>query len=159
GGGRRAAAVPAAPRGASPRFCVARGDDARGPPRAARELSRRRAARAPREFRGDPSARRRGVTGRLMRRMAAAIVLLAALATPARAADRPAGRVDAQMLLDLDLLADGDPARHRDQGIAERMRMLDRRLLPDPPAPAPPADRAATPAARPPATPTEAGPK
>ena len=94
-----------------------------------------------------------------MRRMAAAIVLLAALATPARAADRPAGRVDAQMLLDLDLLADGDPARHRDQGIAERMRMLEMLRLLESPATATSADRAATPAARPPATPTEAGPK
>ena len=94
-----------------------------------------------------------------MRRMAAAIALMAALTTPARAADRPAGRVDAQMLLDLDLLADGDPARHRDQGIAERMRMLEMlRLLESPAAPTA-ADRAATPAARPSATPTEAAPK
>jgi hypothetical protein len=88
-----------------------------------------------------------------MRRMAAVIALAVALATPARAADRPAGRVDAQMLLDLDLLADGDPARHRDQGIAERMRMLEMLRLLESPAAATPADRAATPAARPSATP------
>ena len=95
-----------------------------------------------------------------MRHVAAVIALVAAFAAPARAADRPAGRVDAQMLLDLDLLADGDPARHRDQGIAERMRMLEMlRLLESPAAATPadraatPADRAATPAARPPAIP------
>lgn len=88
-----------------------------------------------------------------MRRMAAVIALAVALATPARAADRPASRVDAQMLLDLDLLADGDPARHRDQGIAERMRMLEMLRLLESPAAATPADRAATPAARPSATP------
>ena len=95
-----------------------------------------------------------------MRRMAAVIALVAAFAAPARAADRPAGRVDAQMLLDLDLLADGDPARHRDQGIAERMRMLEMLRLLESPAAAAPADRAAAPAARPsaiPAPPADAG--
>jgi len=95
-----------------------------------------------------------------MRRMAAVIALVAALATAARAADRPAGRVDAQMLLDLDLLADGDPARHRDQGIAERMRMLEMLRLLESPAAATPADRASTPAARPstpPAPPADTG--
>jgi hypothetical protein len=97
-----------------------------------------------------------------MRRMAAAIALLAALAMPARAADRPGGRLDAQMLLDLDLLAEADPARHRDQGIAERMRMLEMLRLLESPAGAAPADRASTPAARPsatPAPPAEAGSK
>jgi len=95
-----------------------------------------------------------------MRHVAAVIALVAAFAAPARAADRPAGRVDAQMLLDLDLLADGDPARHRDQGIAERMRMLEMLRLLESPAAATPADRAATPAARPsaiPAPPADAG--
>jgi hypothetical protein len=97
-----------------------------------------------------------------MRRMTAAIALVAALATPARAADRPAGRVDAQMLLDLDLLTEADPSRHRDQGIAERMRMLEMLRLLESPAAATPADRAATPAVRPsatPAPPAEAAPK
>jgi hypothetical protein len=97
-----------------------------------------------------------------MRRMAAAIALLAALAMPARAAERPTGRVDAQMLLDLDLLAEADPARHRDQSIAERMRMLEMLRLLESPAGATPADRASTPAARPaatPAAPAEAGSK
>ena len=97
-----------------------------------------------------------------MRRMAAAIALLAALAMPARAADRPGGRVDAQMLLDLDLLTEADPARHRDQGIAERMRMLEMLRLLESPAGAAPADRASTPPARPsttPAPPAEAGSK
>jgi hypothetical protein len=97
-----------------------------------------------------------------MRRMAAVIALLAALAMPARAADRPGGRLDAQMLLDLDLLAEADPARHRDQGIAERMRMLEMLRLLESPAGAAPADRASTPAARPsatPAPPAEAGSK
>ena len=97
-----------------------------------------------------------------MRRMAAVIALLAALAMPARAADRPGGRLDAQMLLDLDLLAEADPARHRDQGIAERMRMLEMLRLLESPAGAAPADRASTPAARPsatPAAPAEAGSK
>jgi hypothetical protein len=92
--------------------------------------------------------------------MAAVIALMAALATPAIAADRPAGRVDAQMLLDLDLLAEGDPARHRDQSIAERMRMLEMLRLLESPAAATPADRASTPAARPsapPAPPADAG--
>ena len=55
-----------------------------------------------------------------MREMAAVIALVTALATPARAADRAADRVDAQMLLDLELLAEADPARHRDQTLAER---------------------------------------
>lgn len=80
-----------------------------------------------------------------MRRMAALIAMLAALATPARAADRPV--VDAQMLLDLDLLTDGDPARHRDQSVAERLRMLELlRLLESPAAatPARPAQPSAT---------------
>ena len=97
-----------------------------------------------------------------MRRMAAVIALLAALAMPARAADRPGGRLDAQMLLDLDLLAEADPARHRDQGIAEHMRMLEMLRLLESPAGAAPADRASTPAARPSATPVppaEAGSK
>ena len=97
-----------------------------------------------------------------MRRMAALMTLLAALATPARAADRAGDRVDAQLLLDLDLLAEADPARHRDQGIAERMRMLEMLGLLDSPAGAVPARRSSTPAARPspaPAPPAEAGPK
>ena len=97
-----------------------------------------------------------------MRRMAAALALFAALATPARAADRPGGRVDAQMLLDLDLLAEADPSRHRDQGIAERMRMLEMLRLLESPAGATPADRASASPARPsatPAPPAEAGSK
>jgi len=95
-----------------------------------------------------------------MRRMAAVIALVAALAAPVRAADRPGGRVDAQMLLDLDLLAEADPARHRDQGIAERMRLLEMLRLLESPAGATPVDRASTPAARPPPpAPAEAGSK
>lgn len=97
-----------------------------------------------------------------MRHMGAVIALVAALAAPVRAADRPAGRVDAQMLLDLDLLAEADPAQHRDQGIAERMRMLEMLRLLESPAGATPAGRASTPAARPspaPASPAEAGSK
>lgn len=73
-----------------------------------------------------------------MRRMAAVVLALAVVTTPARAADRSADRVDAQMLLDLDLLADDDPARHHDQSVAERMRMLEMlRLLESPAAAAP----------------------
>jgi len=96
-----------------------------------------------------------------MRRMAAAVIaLVAALAAPVCAADNPGGRVDAQMLLDLDLLAEADPARHRDQGIAERMRMLEMLRLLESPAGATPADRAATPAIRStPPSPGEAGSK
>jgi hypothetical protein len=74
-----------------------------------------------------------------MRRLVAILIALAAAgATVAQAGDRPSGRVDAQMLLDLDLLAEGDPARHHDQSVAERMRMLEMlRLLESPPAAAP----------------------
>jgi len=95
-----------------------------------------------------------------MRSMVAVIALVAAFAAPARAADRPGGRVDAQMLLDLDLLAEADPARHRDQGIAERMRMLEMLRLLESPAGAAPVDRTSTPAAPPtPSSPGEAGSK
>ena len=95
-----------------------------------------------------------------MRSMVAVIALVAAFAAPARAVDRPGGRVDAQMLLDLDLLAEADPARHRDQGIAERMRMLEMLRLLESPAGAAPVDRTSTPAARPtPPSPGEAGSK
>jgi hypothetical protein len=77
--------------------------------------------------------------------MAALIAILAALVTPARAADHPP--IDAQMLLDLELLSDGDPARHRDQSVAERLRMLELlRVLESPAAATPPR------AERPPAT-------
>lgn len=86
-----------------------------------------------------------------MRRMAALIAVLATLATPARAADRPADRVDAQMLLDLELLTEADPARHRDQGLAERMRMLEVLRLLESPAGATHARGSSRPAARPPA--------
>ena len=95
-----------------------------------------------------------------MRRMAALIAILAALTTPARAADRTGQRVDAQMLLDLDLLAEGDPARHRDQGVAERLRMLEMLGLLESPAATTPARRAPTPSGRvaPPSSPApEAG--
>jgi hypothetical protein len=94
--------------------------------------------------------------------MAALVAILAALATPARGAAQSADRVDAQMLLDLDLLAEGDPARHRDQSLAERVRMLELlRLLESPAAAAPPRGPS-TPAARPPAAtapPAEGGTK
>jgi hypothetical protein len=94
--------------------------------------------------------------------MTALIAVLVALASPARAADRPGDRVDAQMLLDLDLLAEGDPARHRDQSVAERMRMLEMLGLLESPAGATPARRSSTPAARPsptPPAPADAGSK
>jgi hypothetical protein len=80
-----------------------------------------------------------------MRRMAALIAVIAALVTPARGAGQPA--IDAQMLLDLELLTDGDPARHRDQNVAERLRMLELLRLLESPAAAAPARTA-----RPPAT-------
>jgi len=85
--------------------------------------------------------------------MAPVIAVLVALASQAHAADRPGDRVDAQMLLDLDLLAEGDPARHRDQGVAERMRMLEMLGLLESPGTAP-ARRSSTPAARPAPTPS-----
>jgi len=88
-----------------------------------------------------------------MRRMAPVIAVLVALASQAHAADRPGDRVDAQMLLDLDLLAEGDPARHRDQGVAERMRMLEMLGLLESPGTAP-ARHSSTPAARPAPTPS-----
>jgi hypothetical protein len=70
--------------------------------------------------------------------MLIALIVLGAVATMAHAGDRPSDRIDAQMLLDLDLLAEGDPARHHDQGVAERMRMLEMlRLLESPAAAAP----------------------
>ena len=73
-----------------------------------------------------------------MRRMAAVLIALAAVATPVHGGDRPSDRVDAQMLLDLDLLAEGDPAQHHDQSVAERMRMLEvLRMLDSPAGPAP----------------------
>ena len=85
-----------------------------------------------------------------MRRVAALLVVLAALAAPARAADRPAdrpsNRIDAQMLLDLELLREGDPARHRDQSLAERMRMLELLRVLESPAAATPAREPAPPA-------------
>jgi len=89
-----------------------------------------------------------------MRRMAALIAVLVALASRAHAADRPGDRVDAQMLLDLDLLAEGDPSQHRDQGLAERMRMLEILGLLESPAGTTPARRSSTPAARPAPTPS-----
>jgi hypothetical protein len=76
--------------------------------------------------------------------MAAVLIALAAVATPSLAGDRPSDRVDAQMLLDLDLLAEGDPAQHHDQSVAERMRMLEVLRMLDSPAAAAPA-RSATP--------------
>jgi hypothetical protein len=83
--------------------------------------------------------------------MAVLIAMVAAVVTPARAADQPP--IDAQMLLDLDLLTDGDPARHRDQSVAERLRMLELLRLLESPAAATPAR-----AARPPATPAPPAP-
>jgi len=59
-----------------------------------------------------------------MRRMAALMSVVAALASPAGTAERD-NRVDAQMLLDLDLLREADPSRHRDQGLVERLRLLE----------------------------------
>jgi hypothetical protein len=97
-----------------------------------------------------------------MRRMAALVAILAALATPARAAERPGERLDAQMLLDLDLLTEADPTRHRDQSLAERMRLLEVLRMLESPAGAAPARGSSTPAARPPATstaPAEGGAK
>jgi hypothetical protein len=73
-----------------------------------------------------------------MRRVAACLAVVALAAGPARATER----LDAEMLLDLDLLRE-DPARYRDQGLAERIRVLEiLRMLETPPAPAtpPPAD-------------------
>ncbi len=95
-----------------------------------------------------------------MRRVAALLAVVAALATPARAADRPSERLDAQMLLDLELLREADPARHRDQSLAERMRMLEVLRMLESPAAATPARE--TPGARPsatPAPPTQGGVK
>lgn len=95
-----------------------------------------------------------------MRRTAALIAILAALATPALAADRPGDRVDAQMLLDLDLLAEADPMRHRDQSVAERLRMLEMLGLLESPAAATSSRRPTAPAGRPappPTAPTEGG--
>jgi hypothetical protein len=97
-----------------------------------------------------------------MRHMAALVAIIAALATPARPAAQPADRVDAELLLDLDLLAEGDPARHRDQSLAERVRMLELLRLLESPAAAAPARGSSTPAARPPAAtapPAEGGTK
>ena len=84
-----------------------------------------------------------------MRRVAVVLTVLAALTTPARAAER----LDAQMLLDLELLREGDPARHRDQGLAERMRMLEVLRVLESPAAAMPARESSPPGVRPPATP------
>jgi hypothetical protein len=84
-----------------------------------------------------------------MRRVAVVLTVLAALTTPAHAAERG----DAQMQLDLELLREGDPARHRDQGLAERMRMLEVLRVLESPAAATPAREPAPPGARPPATP------
>ena len=77
-----------------------------------------------------------------MRRVAVVLTVLAALTTPARAAER----VDAQMLLDLELLREGDPARHRDQSLVERMRMLELLRVLESPAAATPAREPAPPA-------------
>jgi hypothetical protein len=71
-----------------------------------------------------------------LRGTALLVAALVSLAVPARAAD---DRVDAALLLDLDLLAEADPARHRDQGPAERLRMLELLRLLEAPAPARPA--------------------
>ena len=92
-----------------------------------------------------------------MRHMAALLLGLVALAAPARAADRPAERIDAQMLLDLELLREGDPARHRDQSLAERMRMLELLRVLESPAAATPARESSPPGVRPPATPAPSG--
>ena len=89
-----------------------------------------------------------------MRAMAAVVGIVAALATPALAADRRADRVDAQMLLDLDLLSQGDPARHRDQGVAEELGVLEMLRRLESPADAAPARRRSAPP--PPATPAPA---
>jgi hypothetical protein len=87
-----------------------------------------------------------------MRIMAALIALITALATPARAGDASAERVDARMLLDLDLLAEADPAQHRDRALVERLRLLE--VLPAIDAAAPGTSRrpATPPATRPPTT-------
>src|SRR5438046_2426725 len=83
-----------------------------------------------------------------------------------RAPRRPDGRracaaerVDAQMLLDLELLREGDPARHRDQSLAERMRMLELLRVLESPAAATPARESSPPGVRPPATSGQEGAK
>ena len=88
-----------------------------------------------------------------MRTMAIVLAVMTTLAAPAWGADAPAGRVDARMLLDLDLLAETDPAQHRDQSVAERMRLLEMLRMLESPAGAassPPS----TPATRTPALPS-----
>jgi hypothetical protein len=94
-----------------------------------------------------------------MRRVAALIAIVAALTTPARAADRPGERVDAQMLLDLELLAEANPMRHRDQSVAERLGMLEMLGLLESPAAATSSRRPSTPAGRtsPPSSPPTDG--
>jgi hypothetical protein len=81
-------------------------------------------------------------------RGAAALLAVLVLVNTAGAAASDA-RVDAKLLLDLDLLAETDPARHRDQGPAERMRMLELLRMLESPAAAAPA-RESSPATTPP---------
>lgn len=69
----------------------------------------------------------------------AAIVVAQAAPLPERASG-----VDAQMLLDLDVLREADPARLRDQGIVERLRLLE--LLRAIEAPVAPSERPQPPA-------------
>lgn len=67
-----------------------------------------------------------------MRGALAGLAVLAAVAAPATVP--AAEKLEAQMLLDLDLLRE-DPARYRTQGAAERAQMLELlRLLETPPA-------------------------
>jgi hypothetical protein len=81
-----------------------------------------------------------------MRSVVGLVAVMVAQVAPLPGA--PAGGVDAQMLLDLDLLRDADPARHRDQAIVERLRLLELlRAIEAPVAPgAPPRERPASPA-------------
>jgi hypothetical protein len=74
------------------------------------------------------------------------VVALAAIVV-AQVAPLPGGRtggVDAQMLLDLDVLREADPARLRDQGVVERLRLLE--LLRAIEAPVAPSERPQPPA-------------
>src|SRR3989442_14846824 len=121
-GSRHGAAAVHAPAGraaAGPDPGRARRGGHRRAARAARALPRGRAPRPARGAGRDPPARRRTLAGGLMRPVAALLTLVAAPATPPRAADPPSERLDAQMLLDLELLREADPARHRDQSLAE----------------------------------------
>jgi hypothetical protein len=74
-----------------------------------------------------------------MRGVLAGLAVLAAVAAPAAA--RAAEKLDAQMLLDLDLLRE-DPARYRERGAAERAQMLELLRLLETPSAATPAGEA-----------------